>query len=117
MSLLTEAMTDCRIVNRSLVSDGEGGVITVWTDGVIFKAAIRLDNSTQARIAAAQGVTALYTVITPRSVNLQFHDVLRRLADGKVFRVTSDGDDKRTPNSAGLDMRSVSAEEWVIPHD
>ena len=117
MSLLTEAMTTCCFINRAIVPDGEGGRITTWTDGAEFRAAIRLDNSTQARIAAAQGVTALYTVITPRSVVLQYHDVIRRYSDNKVFRITSDGDDKRTPNSAGLDMRSVSAEEWVIPRD
>ena len=115
MSLLSEAMTPCQFVNRSIVPDGEGGYITAWTDGAEFQAAIRLDSSLQAQVAAAQGVTGIYTIITPRIINLQFHDVVRRLSDGKVFRVTSDGDDKRTPNSAGLDMRSVSAEEWVIP--
>ena len=108
-------MIDCQFVNRAVVPDGEGGVTTVWTDGAVFKAAVRLDSSLQAQVAAAQGVTGIYTIITPRTVNLQFHDVVRRLTDNKVFRVTSDGDDKRTPNSAGLDMRSVSAEEWVIP--
>jgi hypothetical protein len=39
--------------------------------------------------------------------------VFRRESDGKIFRVTSDGDDKKTPPSAGLDMRQVTAEEFV----
>lgn len=117
MSLLSEAMTRCIYINKAIVPDGEGGRITTWTDGAEFQAAIRLDNSTQGRIAAAQGVTALYTVITPRSITLEYHDVIRRLSDNKVFRITSDGGDKRTPQSAGLDMRSVSAEEWELPHD
>ena len=42
--------------------------------------------------------------------------MVRRASDGKIFRVTSDGDDKRTPRSAALNMRNVSAEEW-IPND
>ena len=65
----------------------------------------------EARIAEKQGVTALYTITTRKNVNLQYHDILKRSRDGKLFRVTSDGDDKATPGSAGLNMRQVSAEE------
>ena len=57
----------------------------------------------------------MYTVTTPKSVVLQYHDVIKRDRDGKVLRITSDGDDKYTPASAGLNMRQVSAEEFVIP--
>ncbi len=117
MSLLAEAMTPCIFINRAVVPDGEGGMMTTWTEGAEFQAAIRLDNSTEARIAAAQGVTALYTVITSRTINLQYHDVIKRLEDNKIFRITSDGDDMKTPASAGLNMREVSAEEWELPHD
>jgi hypothetical protein len=59
-------------------------------------------------------VTGLYTITTAKNINLQFHDVFRRDEDQKVFRVTSDGDDKHTPDSAGLNMRQVSAEEWTL---
>jgi hypothetical protein len=38
-----------------------------------------------------------------------------RNSDGKIFRITSDGDDNHTPKSATLDMRQVSAEEWSLP--
>lgn len=115
MSLLSEAMTSCRFINRTRVSDGEGGTITTWTDGAEFDAAIVLDNSIEARVAQAQGVTAVYTVTTDRSLVLEYHEVFKRLSDNKVFRVTSDGDDKATPASARLNMRQVSAEEWSLP--
>lgn len=116
-SLLSAAYETVNIINRTKVPDGEGGMMTAWTDGMQFEAAIRLDNSTEARIGAVQGLTALYTIITPRNINLQYHDVIRRISDGKIFRITSDGDDKKTPESATLDMRSVSAEEWSLPND
>lgn len=116
MSLLSEAMTACTMIDKSTVADGYGGFDTVWTDGAEFQAAIVLDSSMQARIAEKEGVTALYTVTTAKSINLQYHDVFRRVSDGKIFRVTSDGDDKHTPESAGLNMRQVSAEEWAL-HD
>lgn len=101
------------MLNKAVVDDGYGGERTTWTDGATFDAAIVFDTSIEARIAQAQGVTNLYTVTTPRTKTLQYHDVFRRVSDGKVFRVTSDGDDNRTPQSAGLDMRQVTAEEFV----
>lgn len=114
MSLLSEAMEECVILNKSTVSDGYGGYTTVWTDGADFNAAVVLNTSMEARIGEKQGVTALYTVTTSKALNLQFHDVFRRKSDGKIFRVTSDGDDKKTPTVASLNMRQVTAEEWVL---
>lgn len=114
MSLLSEAMEQCVILNKQTEADGYGGYRTTWIDGAPFDAAIVLDSSMQARIGEKQGVTALYTVTTVKALNLQYHDVFRRVEDGKIFRVTSDGDDKHTPVSATLNMRQVSAEEWEL---
>lgn len=115
MSLLSEAMESCVMLDKVTQSDGRGGIITSWTDGAAFNAAVVLDSSMEARTAEAQGVTAVYTVTTQRGINLQYHDVFRRESDGKLFRVKSDGDDKKTPQSAHLNMRQVSAEEWELP--
>ena len=114
MSLLSEAMESCVLLDRRTTPDGYGSFYSRWVDGATFNAAIVLDSSMQARIAAAQGVTGLYTVTTAKNVNLQYHDVFRRVRDGKIFRCTSDGDDKKTPASASLNMRQVSAEEWEV---
>ena len=117
MSLLSEAMESCNMLDRSTAADGYGGYVTTWAEGAKFDAAIVLDTSMQARTAEKAGVTALYTVTTAKALNLQYHDVFRRASDKKIFRVTSDGDDKRTPASAGLDMRQVTAEEWSLNGD
>ena len=117
MSLLDEAMTECVLLDRVTTSDGYGGYKSVWSDGARFEAAIVLDTSMQAKIGEQMGVTGLYTVTTRKALNLQFHDVFRRTADGKIFRVTTKGDDKKTPKSALLNMRQVSAEEWVLPNE
>ena len=114
MSLLESAMTMCVLLNKQTQADGYGGYVTTWADGAAFQAAIVLDTSMEARIGEKQGVTALYTVTTVKALNLQYHDVFRRSEDGKIFRVTSDGDDKKTPPSAGLNMRQVSAEEFTL---
>lgn len=111
MSLLDEAMESCILLDKTTRDDGYGGFISTWVEGASFKAAITFDTSIEARAAEAQGVHSLYTVTTSRNAVLQYHDVFRREQDGKLFRVTSDGDDKYTPESAALDMRQVTAEE------
>lgn len=118
MSLLEEAMTKCVAMNKQIaVPDGYGGTTTVWADGAELMAAISFNGSMQAKIAEQQGVTSLYDVITVKAINLQYHDVIKRVSDGKIFRITSDGDDDHTPDDiAALDMRKVSAEEWELPH-
>lgn len=116
MSLLSEAMEACVLLDKTTRADGYGGVITDWTEGAAFSAACVLDDSIQAQAAQKEGVTGVYTVTTSRQIVLRFHDVFRRVRDGKTFRVTSDGDDKKTPASAALDMRSVRAEEWAVPN-
>jgi hypothetical protein len=113
MSLLLEAMENCIMMDKTTVSDGRGGFETSWKDGAEFDAAIVYDSSMQARIGEAAGVKNLYTITTAKNVNLQYHDVFRRMGDGKIFRVTSDGDDKKTPASASLNMRQVTAEEFT----
>ena len=113
MSLLTQAMEDVVMLEKTRVPDGEGGFTPGWVDGVQFKAAISFDSSMEARTAEKQGVTSLYTVTVPINCGLEYHDVFRRLRDGKVFRVTSDGDDKITPASASFQFAQVTAEEYV----
>lgn len=115
MSLIDVEMKECTMLDKITVADGYGGIVEVYNDGASFDAAVVLDDSIEARTAEKQGVTALYTVTTRKNINLQYHDVFRRESDKKIFRVTSDGDDKRTPRTAQLDMRQVSAEKWKLP--
>lgn len=114
MSLLSESYEACTILDKTTRADGYGGVVTDWTDGAEIQASVVLDDSIEAVKAQAAGAKNLYTVTTSRTVVLMFHDVFRRESDGKTFRVTSDGTDKKTPTSAGLDMRQVRAEEWSV---
>lgn len=114
MTLLDAVNQKCQLYERQTVPDGYGGYTTVWRASVTFDAAMSADQSLQGEVAQAQGVTAIYTVLTGREINLQYHDVFRRIEDGKVFRVTSDGDDVKTPRSSALNLRSVRAEEWEL---
>lgn len=117
MSLLSEMMEECTMLDKITTPDGYGGYTVAWQDGATFNSAITFDTSIEARLAEANGVTSTYTVTTEKNVHLEYHDVFRRNSDKKIFRVTSDGDDKFTPNSASLNMRQVTAEEWTLPNE
>jgi hypothetical protein len=114
MSLLENAYEDFTIINKSVVDDGYGGTTTVWTDGATIKGAMVFDNSTQMKVAQAMGVTSAYTFTVKKNVELDYHTVVRRESDKKIFRLTSNSDDKKTPEEAALDMRQYTAEEWKI---
>lgn len=115
MSLLESAMETFIMMDKTTVPDGYGGFYSTWSEGAEFQAAATFDTSIEARIAAVQGVTSMYTVTTTKAITLEYHDVIKRASDDLILRVTSDGKDKKTPPTATLDMRVVTAEEFELP--
>jgi hypothetical protein len=116
MSLLDECAEKFAFMDKTHVSDGEGGQIITWTQSeATFDASVSFDGSLQAKRAQAEGVKDIYTIYTNKSVQLDFYDVVKRLDDGTTYRITTDGKDRKTPKSAGLNLRAVSAELWQIP--
>ena len=114
MSLIDCMMESCVLVSQKRTPDGSGGYKTTWEDGEPFKAAIVRDTSTEARIAEASGTVDMYTVSVSRSVHLEYHAVIKRLSDGKTFRITSDNAEKRTPVCTALDIAQSTAEAWRL---
>lgn len=114
MSLLDEAMETFVIMNKISTPDGYGGRTVVWTEGAEIKGALAFNSSLEAQVAMKQGVTSVYTLVTSKAIQLDYHDVVKRVSDGKILRITSDGDDLKTPASASLDMRNVTCEEWKL---
>ena len=114
MSLLTEAFEEFKIMNKAIVDDGYGGTTRDWTEGISIYGAMMLNTSTQSKIAESMGAIGAYTLTVRKNVLLDFHDVLKRVKDGKTFRLVNDSDDMKTPDSASLNMRQYSAEEWTL---
>lgn len=112
--LLDSYMEPYVLLEKARQPDGEGGWIVTYTDGITFEAAVTLDTTIQARIGEQQGLSSVFTVTTSKACLLEYHDVIRRVSDGTVFRITSRGADKRTPPFAGLDIAQVSAERWDL---
>lgn len=117
MSLLTDSFEELKVIAIETEDDGYGGSNTTVKDAMSFQGAITFNNSVQSYIAMKMGVSSLYTLTTSRDITLMYHAVIKRVRDGKVFRVASDGDDKYTPKMANLDMKQVSLEEWEIPNE
>ena len=114
MSLLEAAMKDFVVMDKTTVDDGYGGTKRVWTEGLPIKGAIVLNNSASSKIAESMGAIGAYTLTVKKSILLDFHDVIKRVEDGKIFRLVNDSDDMKTPPSATLDMRQYSCEEWNL---
>lgn len=116
MSLLEEylKMDDFVIMDKTTKSDGLGGVITVWEEGAPVEVALQQETATGKQIAQALTGIRTYTVVTKKNVVFRFGDVIKRTKDGQVFRITANADDLKTPNSATIDMRQTTAEEYSL---
>lgn len=114
MSLLDEAFEPFVILDRTTSDDGYGGVVTQWVDGAEINGALVYDSSSQMKVAQALGSTSAYTLTVRKNVNLDYHMVLRRKSDSKIFRVVANSDENKTPRSANLNMLQYAMEEWTL---
>ena len=112
MSLLDDAYEDFTVINKAVIDDGYGGTTTTWSDGAAIKGAMVFNTSTEMMVARVMGATSAYIFTVHKDIELDYHTVLRRESDGKIFRLTSNTDDKKTPPSATLNMRQYTAEDW-----
>ena len=115
MSLIDDFKVECVMLDKVKTPDGAGGYFNEWKEGAVFYAAITSSNSTEMKIAEAQGLKRVYDVTTDVNVVLDYHDVFKRVSDGATFRVTSDGEDKKTPQRASFSFSQVTAERWELP--
>lgn len=106
---------DFAFMIKTIVDDGLGSITKAWVQSTVFTANVSKVTTNEQETAEARDGVAVYRVTTPKSLVLDYHDVIKRLSDGKLFRITSDGTDMATPDVSTLDMRIVTAEEWEIP--
>lgn len=112
--LIESMATNCVMMNKVSVPDGEGGFTTEWREGAPFSATIVKNNSLNAKVAEKQGVTEVYSVTTPKGIVLELMDVFKRVKDGAIFRVKSNAIDSETPEVASFQFEQVTAEKWEL---
>jgi hypothetical protein len=114
MSLLTEAYEPFILYDLQRTPDDEGGFIEKYVEAAEFTAAVVPETNSVAKVAEAIAQKLEYRVTTQRNVVLQQNDIIKRKKDGQTFRIYYKNN-KKTPPSAGLDMRETFAEEWKLP--
>ena len=115
MSLLTQMMEECKILNHVRTDDDFGGYTDAWTEGATFKAAIAKNSSPEILAAEQQGVSEQFTVVVGDTFSLDYHDVFKRLSDNSIFRVTSRTQDSTAHPASTVRIAKVTAERWVLP--
>lgn len=75
-----------------------------------FRAGFIRNSSTEARIAYQSGIRELFTIVFSDMLELLPNDRVKRISDGKVFRITSDARDMTTPEQSDMHFREADAE-------
>lgn len=115
MSLLTQMMEECRILNHVRTDDDFGGYTDVWTEGAKFMAAIAKNASPEQLVAEQEGITEQFTVVVEDSFTLDYHDAFKRTKDNEIFRVTSRTVDSTAHPASTVRIAKVTAERWELP--
>jgi hypothetical protein len=114
MSLLSESYETFILYDLRRIPDGESGFYEEYVEAAEFTAAVVPETNSVAKVAEAISQKLEYRVTTQRNVILQQNDIIKRKSDGQTFRIYYKNN-KKTPPSAGLDMRETFAEEWNLP--
>jgi hypothetical protein len=112
MNMLFEMGEECCYMNHLRIDDEVGSSVETWSEGSKFIATIAKNSTTEAVVAERQGISEIFTVVVRKGVNLDYHDVFKRLSDGQMFRVTSWTKDSEAPIRSTVQIAKVTAERW-----
>lgn len=115
MNLIESMMEPFVYLNRVKVDDPVGGYKDEYQEGIKFDAAVIKNTTTQAVIAEKNGISEIFTIVVNKTLSLEYHDVIKRLSDGAIFRVTSNAVDSTAPVASTVPIAKVTAERWVLP--
>ncbi len=114
MSLIDVYSEDVGWMVKTKVKDGAGGYIVSWQEGERFSGALTRNTALEARIAEKQALETVFTMTVDQIVPLEYNDVIKRLSDGKIFRITTDADDMKAPYTSKLNIKQATAEKWEL---
>lgn len=116
MNLLESMMDACVMMDKTTVSDGMGGIVSVWVEGAEFQAYVRKESAPEITVAEQTGAKEMFTVVVPMTVSLEYHDVFKRVRDGAIFRLTSNTRDGETSKTASTPVQVARAncERWEL---
>ncbi len=107
---LSDFFEPFRMQDWTSAPDGFGSVECKTSDGAEFQAGISTVSSAEAKIAEKNGMKTIYTIVIPETMTLRQDDRIRRVKDGRIYRITSDSADMTTPESSAMRFSQVTAE-------
>lgn len=108
--MLSDFFIPFNLQSKTPVPDGFGGVEWTYADAVNFMAGISTNNSTETQIAYKNGLKTIYTIVCRKNLTLKQGDIVKRMQDAKLFRITSNAVDMATPSKAMEQYWQVTAE-------
>lgn len=114
MSLLDEFEEKFVFIDETKTPDGDGGFITSYKDGIVFRMPQEHNTTIEAQKAEREGTASAYTFLPKKGMVFDYHDIFRRVSDGQYFRVTSPSGEDKTPDSSTLDRSMIKAEKWEV---
>ena len=107
---LEDFFEDFIIQSVQYITTGFGTFEPTYTDGAPFRAGISTNSTSEAQIAERSGMRTIYTIVHLPAIALHKDDRVRRVKDGRMYRITSDSADMSTPPGASVQYSQVTAE-------
>lgn len=115
-TILQAFFKPCHMLDKTTVTvSGLFGPQEKYVEGAALDAAFLKDNSAEVKVAEANGLKELYTVVVHKPVTLKQGDVLRRDADQLTLRITGNTVDWEAPEMATVQIAKVNAKVWEPP--
>lgn len=117
MGLIEREQRPCAKIVKSDVPDKEGGRYAFYMQSCVFNAVISPNSQVSASKTladnqiSAKGIKVFY----PAAIELQLHDVIKTLDDGKTYRIVNGG--SQPAKSASVQYSLAYAEEWEVPDE
>lgn len=109
--MLADFNEEFQFVTVENVTNSFGGNQRTYTDGALFYAAITEAKRTyEANIAMKTGTVSTFHVHHPVDITFRENDVIKRVSNGKYYRITSNSKGNTTPKKARLQYSVVTAE-------
>ena len=106
--MLPDFFEPVRLLQRIETPDDIGGVQVEYKPVLDFEAGIITISSTEAIIAGLVGGKTVYKILTVPEIIMEQHDVVHRISDGTMMRIT--GNSIRTPAPAQVQFLTATAE-------
>ena len=103
-----------RVMDWKSKPDGLGSFVWEWVDGVDFAGGVVLNNTTQMQIAQQSGSKGIYTLTTAVQMPFERGDVVKRIGDDALFKITSDPNDVVTPSLSDIKGWQVTMERVTV---